>query len=142
MDAQREVHSIKGTLSNQRCSYRQSLEHGKCGSLLVPFTNFRELLDVGQRAGRKRNKDTLGLGCCFCGMVVSKEFVGLQLGYKERSFVKAVALDRPNPKPNADQQAKKTQGREPGLEGEGVVWARAKDRAKRTRRLKPLLPGC
>lgn len=58
-------------------------------------------------------------------MVASKEFVGLQLGYKERSFVRAVALDRPNPKPNADQQAKKRQGREPGLEGEGVVWARA-----------------
>lgn len=75
-------------------------------------------------------------------MVASKEFVGLQLGYKERSFVRAVALDRRNSKPNADQQAKKRQGREPGLEGEGVVWARAKDRAKWTRLLKPLLPGC
>lgn len=60
MDAQREVHSIKGTLGNQRCSYRQSLEHGKYGSLLVPFMNSRELLDVGQSGRQEKEQGHLG----------------------------------------------------------------------------------
>ena len=67
--------------------------------------NSREFLDIGQSGRQERTKDTLEVGFCFCG---------IPAGIQEKDLVRAVALDRPDPKPfqNLTLTSKPRRGRQ------------------------------